>query len=172
MSGTLERIFLTEAGGRAMQAVERVQAVPGRGLVGDRYASGLGHWTPSGDVCQVTMIGAEALEEAEAKRGVALSNGEHRRNLVVRGLDPHTLGGKVIRIGAARLVYDRPRPPCGYISKLTDKRMYKALMKHGFGICLTVKDGGELAPGMAVEIEGPNKDLFSANFERFLKAFR
>lgn len=172
MSGTLERIFVTEAGGRAMRAVEGVQAVPGRGLVGDRYAAGLGHWTPTGDVCQVTMIAAEALEEAEAKRGVALSNGEHRRNLVVRGLDPHTLGGKVIRIGEVRLVYDRPRPPCGYIAKLTDKRMYKALMKHGFGICLTVRDGGELAQGMAVEVEGPNKDLFSANFERFLKAFR
>lgn len=155
-----------------MQAVDRVQAVPGRGLVGDRYATGLGHWTPTGDVCQVTMIGAEALEEAEAKRGVALSSGEHRRNLVVRGLDPHDLGGQVIRIGEVRLVYDRPRPPCGYIAKLTDKRMYKALMKHGFGICLTVKDGGELAAGMTVEIEGPNKDLFSANFERFLKAFR
>jgi MOSC domain-containing protein YiiM len=172
VSGTLERIFVTEAGGRAMQAVDRVQAVPGRGLVGDRYATGLGHWTPTGDVCQVTMIGAEALEEAEAKRGVALSSGEHRRNLVVRGLDPHDLGGQVIRIGEVRLVYDRPRPPCGYIAKLTDKRMYKALMKHGFGICLTVKDGGELAAGMTVEIEGPNKDLFSANFERFLKAFR
>ena len=172
MSGTLERIFATEAGGRAMQALGRVQAVPGRGLVGDRYATGLGHWTPSGDVCQVTMIGAEALEAAEAKYGLALADGEHRRNLVVRGLNPHSLGGKVIRIGEVRLVYDRPRPPCGYIAKLTDKRMYKALMKHGFGICLTVQDGGELAPGMDVEIEGANKDLFSANFERFLKAFR
>jgi MOSC domain-containing protein YiiM len=172
VSGTLERIFVAGAGGRAMQALERVQAVPGRGLVGDRYAAGLGHWTPSGDVCQVTMIGAEALEAAEARHGLALANGEHRRNLVVRGLDPHTLGGKVIRIGEARLVYDRPRPPCGYIAKLTDKRMYKALMKHGFGICLTVKDGGELASGMPVEIEGPNRDLFSANFDRFLKAFR
>lgn len=172
MSGTLERIFATEAGGRAMQALGRVQAVPGRGLVGDRYATGLGHWTPSGDVCQVTMIGAEALEAAEAKYGLALADGEHRRNLVVRGLNPHSLGGKVIRIGEVRLVYDRPRPPCGYIAKLTDKRMYKALMKHGFGICLTVQDGGELAPGMDVVIEGANKDLFSANFERFLKAFR
>ncbi|MBK1669760.1 hypothetical protein CKO28_17115 [Rhodovibrio sodomensis] len=172
MSATLERIFVTGAAGRAMQAVDRVQAVPGRGLVGDRYAAGLGHWTPSGDVCQVTMIGAEALEAAEARIGLPLANGEHRRNLVVRGLDPHELGGMVIRIGATRLVYDRPRPPCGYIAKLTDKRIYKALMKHGFGICLTVQDGGELAAGMDVEIEGPNKDLFSTSFERFLKVFR
>lgn len=172
MAATLERIFVTEAGGRAMRAVERVRAVPGRGLAGDRYAIGTGAWTAYGDVCQVTMIAAEDLEAAQAKHDIALMHGEHRRNLVVRGLDPHALGGKILRIGAVRLAYDRPRPPCGYIAKLTDKHMYRALYKHGHGICLTVKDGGELVQGAEIEVEGPNEDLFSSSFERFLKAFR
>jgi len=154
-----------------MRRVARVPALEGRGLAGDRYCTGRGKWAPS-DVCQVTMIAAEHLEAAEAALGIPLGDGQHRRNLVVRGLDPHRLGGMIVRIGEVRLAYDRPRPPCGYICSLTDKRMYKALFKHGSGVCLTVATGGEIAEGMTVEVEGPNRDLFSADFQRFLRAFR
>lgn len=171
MPATLERIFLADTGGAGMRAVPRVEALPSRGLAGDRYCTGRGKWAPD-DVCQVTMIAAEQLEAAEAALAIPLQDGQHRRNLVVRGLDPHRLGGMIVRIGEVRLAYDRPRPPCGYICTLTDKRMYKALFKYGSGVCWTVQQGGELAEGMAVEVEGPNRDLFSGRFERFLRAFR
>lgn len=167
----LERIFIAEAGGRAMQARLSVRALAGRGLEDDRYATGRGYWCPH-DVCQVTLIAAEDLETIARLAGVAVGDGQHRRNLVVRGLDPMELGGKCFRIGEAVFAFDRGRPPCGYIARLTERQMTKALHRHGHGICATVERGGTLRCGDAVEVLGVNRDLFSTSFERFRRAVR
>ncbi|RDD62425.1 MOSC domain-containing protein [Ferruginivarius sediminum] len=171
MAAVLERIFIAAAAGQAMQEVEEVRALPGKGLEGDRYASGRGYWCPH-DVCQVTIIGVEPLERIEREMGVRVLDGQHRRNLVVRGLDPMDLAAKRARIGEAILTYDRIRPPCAYIAKLTEKQMTKALYRHDRSICVTVEQGGLIRRGDPVEILGTNRDLFSASFERFLRAFR
>lgn len=167
----LERIFIAEAGGAGMQARTSARAVAGKGLEGDRYATGRGYWCPH-DVCQVTLIAAEDLETIARVTGVAVAGGQHRRNLVVRGLDPMDLGGKCFRIGEAVFAFDRSRPPCGYIARLTERQMTKALYRHGHGICATVQTGGTLRCGDRVEVLGANRDLFSTSFERFLRAFR
>lgn len=170
-AGVLERIFVAEAGSQAMREVERVRALQAKGLEGDRYATGRGYWVPH-DVCQVTLIGAEGLDAVERDMGLAVSGGQHRRNLVVRGLDPQGLGGQRFRIGEVTFAYDRPRPPCAHVAALTDRRMTKALYRHGFGICAVVETDGWLQRGDRVEVLGPNQDLFSGSFERFLRAFR
>ena len=59
--GTVERVFVAGGGGQPMRPVDEVQAVAGRGLDGDRYATRRGYWTDV-DECQVTLIAGEDLD--------------------------------------------------------------------------------------------------------------
>ena len=123
-----------------MQALDEVEALAGCGLRGDRYCQRNGYWTGV-DECQVTLIEMEHLEEISRKTGIQIASGEHRRNLVTRGIRLEVLAGKRFRVGKALLEFDRPRPPCGYIESLTERGMTRALLGRG-GICARVIEGG------------------------------
>ena len=142
MSGAVVKIFITPAGGIMMQTVEQVEALAGCGLQGDRYCKRSGYWTGV-DECEVTLIESEALEEIRTKAGISIENGEHRRNLVTRGVQLDSLHGKRFQVGTAVLEYDRPRPPCGYIESLTEPGMTRSLVGRG-GICARVVASGTI----------------------------
>ena len=143
MDGAVVKIFITPAGGETMQEVEEVEALAGCGLRGDRYCKRSGYWTDV-DECEVTLIEAECLEEIRAK-GVSIEDGEHRRNLVTRGVRLDDLLGKRFQVGKAVLEYDRPRPPCGHVESLTEAGMTRALINRG-GICARVVASGTIRP--------------------------
>ena len=126
MSGTVVDIFVAESGGETMKRVHEVEAMEGGGLRGDRYMERKGYWTDV-DECQVTLIEAEALEEIRERTDIRAGDGEHRRNIVTRGIDLQELAGKRFAVGDAEMEFDRPRPPCGYIQGLTQRGMMKAL---------------------------------------------
>jgi MOSC domain-containing protein YiiM len=141
MSGVIEKIFVTGAGGAPMQAVEQVEAVEGAGLRGDRYAKRSGYWSGV-DECEVTLIEGEDLDEIVSVAGLRVLDGEHRRNLVTRGVQLEELYGRRFKVGEAVLEFDRPRPPCTYIQGLTGQPgMTRALGRRG-GICARVVQGG------------------------------
>lgn len=142
--GRLEAIFLAEAAGAPVRAVSRIEAVAG-GLAGDRYAVGRGHWRAT-DACQVTLIRAEDLDRIRRRTALPVLAGEHRRNLVVRGLRPRDLAAGHLRIGGAVFAVQGPRPPCGYLETLTLPGMARALRGRS-GICLRVEEPGQLAVG-------------------------
>jgi MOSC domain-containing protein YiiM len=150
MSRKVDALFITAAGGEPMQAVDAVMAVAGRGLEGDRYATRRGYWTDV-DECQVTLIQVEDLDAITASSGIAVQNGEHRRNLVTRGVDLRGLAGWRFRVGEAVLGYDRPRPPCRYIEGLTQPGMTRALAARRGGICARVVESGFIRVGDALE---------------------
>ena len=122
-----------------MQAVAEIEAVAGQGLREDRYWKRSGYWTGI-DECQVTLIESEDLEAITAA-GIQALHGEHRRNLVTRGIRLPSLVGRQFRVGSAVLEYDRPRPPCRYIQSLTQPGMTRALARCG-GICARVVQTG------------------------------
>ena len=144
MDGAVVKIFITPAGGEMMQPVEEVEALAGCGLKGDRYCRRSGYWTDV-DECEVTLIESECLDEIRAQTGISIEHGEHRRNLVTRGIRLDSLLGKRFQVGKAVLEYDRPRPPCGYIESLTEAGMTRALLGRG-GICARVVGTGMIRP--------------------------
>src|ERR687891_489705 len=91
MAGFVEGIFLAPEAGAQMKGVEAATALEGCGLQGDRYCAGTGHWSRFGRVCEVTFIAAEDLDELERETEVDVKNGEHRRNVVTRGISPKAL---------------------------------------------------------------------------------
>ena len=152
MAGIVEDLFIAAGGGEPMQRVEQVMAEVNAGLGGDRYRARTGYWTGV-DECQVTLIAGESLDEiAASASGIEVGDGQHRRNIVTRGVQLQQLQGKRFTVGAAVLEYDRPRPPCGYIQGLTQRGMTKALGGHRGGICARVVASGTIAVNNAIEL--------------------
>ena len=161
----VEAIFITARGGQPMTRVAQVEAIESRGLAGDRYLQRTGYWTGV-DECQVTLIAAEALEEIGAKTGVSVGEGQHRRNIVTRGVDLHALGRKKFRVGEALLAFDRPRPPCRYIQSVSERGMTKALGRTRGGICARVIEGGMIREGDAIEVLSEESEILLSRLFR------
>lgn len=151
MAGKVEEIYVTPKGSTEMKRVEEIRALTGCGLEGDRYCEGTGYWTPYGDVCQVTLIEGENLDEIREEAGLKVHGGEHRRNIITRGIELADLRGERFRLGEAVLAYDRPRPPCKHIQDMTEPGMTRALRRRG-GICVRVVEGGKIRASDTIEI--------------------
>lgn len=147
--GVVEKVFVTGEGSAAMESVEEVETVEGCGIKGDRYCEGTGFWVRYGDVCQVTLIQGEHLDEIE-EQGLAIKNGQHRRNIVTRGVDLLGLRRKRFRVGETLLEFDRSRPPCKHVQDLSERGMTRALKNRG-GICARVIEAGSIRPGDTIE---------------------
>ena len=152
MQGVVESIYVAGEGSAAMERVDEVSTIQGCGIAGDRYCEGTGYWTNFGDVCEITLISSEDLEHIERELGISVGNGEHRRNIVTRGVSLKDLRGKRFRIGEAVLEYDRPRPPCRHVQELTEPGMTRALKGRG-GICARVVQAGRIRARDAIEIQ-------------------
>jgi MOSC domain-containing protein YiiM len=142
----VEAIYTAEAAGEPMESRESVSAVAG-GLAGDRYCAGEGHYSPF-DVCQVTFVQAEALEEISERSRLDVLDGQHRRNVVVRGGDVHDLLNHRFTVGNARFEGTRERPPCRYLERVTGQDgLLRALASGNGGVCARVAAPGEFTVG-------------------------
>jgi MOSC domain-containing protein YiiM len=144
-------IYVASQGGQPMQRVSEIQAEQGVGLLGDRYAMRTGYWTDD-DECEVTLIEGEALDEITAAGSARVSEGQHRRNIVTRGIKLHDLVGKTFGVGEAVLEYDRPRPPCRYIQSVSEPGMTRALGRDRGGICARVVRSGTIRTNDRIEV--------------------
>ena len=99
----------------------------------------------------VREIRAEDIEAIAADSGLQVLNGEHRRNIVTRGVRLEELAGHAFRAGGAVLAFDRPRPPCAYVQSITEPGMTRALAGKS-GICALVVKGGVIRPGDEIAV--------------------
>jgi MOSC domain-containing protein YiiM len=153
MAGFVEGIFFAPEGGAEMKSVRAATALEGCGLEGDRYCAGTGHWSRFGRVCEVTFIAAEDLHNIERDTGVGVKNGEHRRNVVTRGINLKALRrGERFHVGEVAFEYRGPRSVCRYIERLTKPGMTQALKGRG-GICASVIGNGTVRVGDEIEVD-------------------
>lgn len=152
--GRVTDVFVAESGSEPIQSVDRIEAVADRGLRGDRYFNGTGYYSPY-DVCQVTLIAGEAIEQINRNFGLDLTAGEHRRNVVTESVDVHELLGHRFRVGEAVLEGTRPRPPCAHVEQITEQEGVARALKDGRGgICADVIESGTIGVDDAIsEIE-------------------
>lgn len=122
-TGRVEGIFIAPAEGAPMAALDVAHVIAGRGLIGDRYFDGRGHYSqvPPLTGRRLTLIAAEGMEAMARETGIALRPDECRRNLVTRGVDLDALVGTRFRIGAIECYGERFCPPCGYLEELLDR---------------------------------------------------
>lgn len=158
MAGFVEGIFFAPEGGAEMKSAQATTALEGCGLEGDRYCAGTGHWSRFGRVCEVTFIAAEDLHNIEREAGVGVKNGEHRRNVVTRGISLKALRrGERFRVGEVVFEYRGPRSVCRYIERLTEPGMTQALKGRG-GMCARVIENGTFRVGDEIEVVQPAEE--------------
>ncbi len=148
--GQLIGIFIAPTKGKELHAIERVEAVPGRGLVGDRYFLKEGTYSAKdGPDREVTLIEIEALEGLTREYEIALPANQARRNLLTRGVPLNHLVGKTFVVGGVVLRGIRACEPCGHLEKLTCKGVEKGLLHRG-GLRAQIVAGGVLEVGASV----------------------
>ena len=129
--GVVESIYIASAAMGPTTAVDAVEAIPGVGLEGDRYALKLGTFYKPDPDRELTLIEAEAIDALRRDYGVELAAGDARRNLVTRGVALNHLVGKEFTVGNVRIRGIRLCEPCSHLQKLTGKPVIKGLIHRG-----------------------------------------
>jgi MOSC domain-containing protein YiiM len=143
--GRVEAIHVADAKGAPMRPVDRVPALAGVGLVGDRYAARTGHWSPNTKVDRdITLIAAEEIDRLATELDIHLRPGETRRNVTTRGIDVNGLVGRRFRIGAVECEGSRLCEPCQYLTDLLGKPVLQPLV-HRAGLRARILVGGDIA---------------------------
>ena len=143
-AGRVEWIGLRPARDVPMREVDMVEAITGKGLRGDRYASASGKRG-------VTLIQAEHLPVIAALSGhAAVPPALLRRNVVVSGVPLVALKGRRFRIGDVVLEGTDSCDPCSRMEDALGPGGYNAMRGHG-GICARIVSGGQLHAGDTVE---------------------
>jgi MOSC domain-containing protein YiiM len=145
--GRLEAIYIGPVKRAGLQAVAEVEAVPGSGLVGDRYCRQEGTFSKPGSVDrEVTLIEMEAIEALEGECKLTLQPGQARRNLVTRGAPLNHLVGQEFIVGEVVLRGIRLCEPCGHLESLTIKGIKDGLCHRG-GLRAQILRGGVIRQG-------------------------
>jgi MOSC domain-containing protein YiiM len=145
VSGRVEGIFIGPKY-ELPEPVERVRAVAGSGLEGNRYF--FDGAAPPGRA--LTLIAAEALAEGAAESGIELGAAESRRNVLTRGIDLNALVGVRFRVGNVECVGIELCEPCTTLEGMTRPGVIKAYV-HRAGLNADILTDGEISVGDAVE---------------------
>ncbi len=152
-TGRLEGIFVAPTATAPMQAVQRVRAVVGRGLEGDRYFSEQGTYSPNeGPGRRLTLVEAEALDAVASETGTLLGPGESRRNLVTRGVRLNELVGKRLWIVEVECLGVRLCPPCGHLERVTGRSGLQTALHERGGLRVDILNDGEIAVGDPIRV--------------------
>src|SRR5262245_45183561 len=153
--GQLLSIHITATKAAPLQTLGQVEAVAGRGLLGDRYCVGEGTFSKKDSPYrEVTLIESEALEGLSRDYEIKLEPSQARRNLVTRGVPLNHLVGREFRVGEVVLRGLRLCEPCGHLEKLTVKGVKTGLAHRG-GLRAQVLRGGILHAGDAITPHPP-----------------
>jgi hypothetical protein len=148
-AGTVEGIWVAAAAGKPAQGLTVVHALAGRGLVGDRHVTGTGTFPSGLPGSALTLIEAEVCESFEPP----LRPGEHRRNLVTRGIELNGLVGRDFMIGDVRCRGTRLCEPCKVAERYAARPILRALAHRG-GLRADILQDGQIRIGNPIYLTG------------------
>src|SRR5579884_1656123 len=140
--GTVEAIWVAGSAGEPARALERVRALPGRGLEGDRHVEGRGTFPSGPPGSALTLIEAEVCASFDPP----LAAGEHRRNVVTRGIALNALVAREFALGEVRCRGMRLCEPCTVLQRYAARPVLRALVHRG-GLRADILEEGEFGVG-------------------------
>lgn len=129
-----------------MQQVSEVEAIAGRGLQGDRYATGEGSFNKGNlGLRQVTLISDQFFSES------GFEPIDSRRNIVTQGVELLPLIGRTFWVGAAQFRGIKYCTPCERPNNLAGKeRSFKQAFSDRGGLIAAVVESGHIRVGDAI----------------------
>jgi MOSC domain-containing protein YiiM len=157
MQGTVEGIYITGVASTPMQSVTSAVAIAGKGLEGDRYAAGVGFYSPNPTTegaRELTLIEQESIQVVQ-ESGIAFEGVDSRRNVMTRNVRLGELLGKRFTIGEVVCEGVRDCPPCVHLNELTGETVMPLLVHTG-GMRARIVTGGTIAVGDRITVVGPS----------------
>jgi hypothetical protein len=151
-SGAVEGIWVAPSAGEPARALQRARALAGLGLEGDRHVAGTGTFPSGRPGSALTLVAAEVCESFSP----ALTADQHRRNVVVRGLDLNRLVGHEFEIGSLRCRGMRLCEPCTVVQRYAGRPVLRDLVHRG-GLRADILADGEIHVGDAVRAAGDSR---------------
>jgi MOSC domain-containing protein YiiM len=150
IEGGVASLHIASTGGAEMQTLQRVQAVAGRGLEGDRYFNELGTYSNHpGTGRHVSLIESEALDALQRDYGVDIEPAQARRNIVTFAVALNHLVGREFTAGEVRLRGVRLCDPCAHLESLSARGALRGLIHRG-GLRADVLSNGIIRVGDSV----------------------
>ena len=158
----IQAIYVATSSGMPMQVISQIKVVAGIGLVGDRYALGVGAYsaTKPPKVRHISLIALTGIEIAnewlDAGDEPTFEGSETRRNIVLKEISPSDLNGlvgQIFRLGNILLKGTELCEPCERPSQLLQRSGFMDAFEGRGGIRAEVLNSGMLAIGDELFIE-------------------
>jgi MOSC domain-containing protein YiiM len=142
------QILIAESPRREMMSLTETHAIPGKGLEGDRYFSGIGTFSPTPHKAdfEITFIEKENVEAFAEESGLAFTPEHARRNIVTEGIGLNELVGKDFYVGEVRIRGIRLCEPCNYLAKISFPQTLTGLVHKG-GLRAQILSKGSILVG-------------------------
>jgi hypothetical protein len=151
----ISQILIAENPSAPMVSRAEVEAVPGRGLVGDRYFLGCGTFSPQPQRpdFEVTLVEQEMLDAFASRSGLPFNAMSARRNLVTTEVRLNDLVGVEFQAGEVWIRGIRLCEPCSYLAKISFPEVLRGLVHQG-GLRAQILSAGVLRAGDCVSVPG------------------
>jgi hypothetical protein len=146
-AGTVESLAVADSAGEPAQLLPAARALAGRGLEGDRHVAGRGTFPSGRPGSALTLIEAEVCESFDPP----LQPGEHRRNVVTRGIDLGALVGQDFTVGEVLCRGMRLCEPCTVVQRYAGRAVLRALVHRG-GLRADILRDGVMRVGDPVRV--------------------
>lgn len=158
----IHSIYIASQAGEPMAQVSQADILAGQGIVGDRYALGLGAFsktTPK--IRHVSMIALTGIENANhqllTKQQVVFEQADTRRNLVISGISEDELNalvGKIFYLGGLTFKGTELCEPCQRPANLLKRPDFMNVFEGRGGLRAEALESGRLIPGDLLQISG------------------
>ena len=134
---TVIRLGIAKNNNQKIQEVEKIQLLPGKGVVGDR------HFHENNDArCQVTLIESENIDYYNKNFNLNIPYLSFRRNIVTKGIQLNDLVGKKLLIGKVELKGIDLCRPCKNLQEiLRQNNIIKEFLRKGGLRCEILNNG-------------------------------
>ena len=143
--GKVISINIAPVAEQAMESVDEVRAIPGRGLEGDRYFDHPDKLPKR----ELTLVEAEAIEAFQTEFKIDFGLNGTRRNIVTRGVPLNHLVGKEFWVGEVKARGLQLCEPCATLQRLSHPKVLPGLV-HRAGLRAQILTEGIIRIGEIV----------------------
>ncbi|CAN5902248.1 hypothetical protein BH11GEM2_BH11GEM2_11490 [soil metagenome] len=145
-TGSLEAIWIKRAHRSKMDPVHQAELIAGKGLADSVDRSRRR---------QVSLLEREVWERVTSGLGASLDAAARRANLLVSGVALVRTRGRILRIGATRLVIGGELTPCERMDEALPGLQAALKPEWSGGVFAQVLDGGTIRVGDTIAWEAP-----------------
>lgn len=155
VSPQIHSIYIAARAGELMVQLAQAEIIAGEGIVGDRYALGLGAFSKTKPkIRHISLIALSAIENANgqlhAQQQPLFGGGDTRRNLVIKGISEEELNslvGQTFYLGGIAFKGTELCEPCQRPANLLKRPDFMNAFENRGGLRAEALDSGTISNG-------------------------